>query len=139
MKALFSKSWKSSTQPRKQRKYAFNAPLHIRGKFLNVHLAKNLREAYGFRSIRVRKGDSVKIVRGEHKDKSGKVDKVSTQYTHVFVAGVGRTKADGTKKLSSIHPSNLIITELVTTDKRRFSEGAKEKKAPAKKQASKEN
>ena len=46
MKKKFSESWKSSKQVRKQRKYRYNAPLHIKQKFVNVHLAKELRKKY---------------------------------------------------------------------------------------------
>ena len=37
MKSIFSKSWVSSKQPRKQRKYRYNAPDHIKKKF-KVHM-----------------------------------------------------------------------------------------------------
>ena len=49
MKKDFSKSWKSSRQPRKQRKYVFNAPLHIRHKLVSANLSKELRKKYGKR------------------------------------------------------------------------------------------
>ena len=42
MKKIFSKHWKSSKQPRKQRKYRAKAPLHIKRKLLNVNLSKEL-------------------------------------------------------------------------------------------------
>ncbi|MCW1309534.1 MAG: 60S ribosomal protein L26, partial [Candidatus Nanoarchaeia archaeon] len=35
----WSKKWKSSKKPSKQRKYRYNAPLHIRRKFLSVNLS----------------------------------------------------------------------------------------------------
>ena len=50
MKRKFSKSWKSSKQPRKQRKYSANAPLHLKRKLLSVNLSKELRKKYGKRS-----------------------------------------------------------------------------------------
>ena len=55
----------SSIQPRKQRKFRYNAPLHIRGAFLHAPLAADLREKYGKRSFRVVTGDTVKVLRGE--------------------------------------------------------------------------
>ena len=55
MKKTHSTKWKASKQPRKQRKYRFNAPLHISGKFLSTHLSPELREVYKRRSIRVKK------------------------------------------------------------------------------------
>ena len=71
MKKKFSKKWKASGKARKQRKYVANAPLHIKKKFLSANLSKELRKKYG-RSLQIRKGDSVKVMRGKFKGKTGK-------------------------------------------------------------------
>ena len=81
MKSAFATTWKSSVQPRKQRKYQYNAPAHIKGKFLAAHLSKELKEKYGTRSIRVRVGDRVKVVRGTEKGKEGKVENADVEKT----------------------------------------------------------
>ena len=73
MKKEWSGNWASSAQPRKQRKYRLNAPLHVRKKFLSVNLVKGLRERYGKRSMVVRKGDKVVVARGGLKGKTGPV------------------------------------------------------------------
>lgn len=40
-------------QPRKQRKFLYNAPLHLRGgKIMSAPLSKELREKYGVRTRR---------------------------------------------------------------------------------------
>ena len=65
MKAEFNKMWKSSKQPRKQVKFRANAPNHIKKTFMGATLDKELRKKYGMRSIEVRKGDEVKIMRGK--------------------------------------------------------------------------
>ncbi len=119
MKQEFSTKWVSSVQPRKQRKYRFNAPLHIKGGFLNVHLAKDLRTKYGTRSLRVRTGDEVIVTRGQFSGRVGKVERVDTTRTRVFVVGVDQAKRDGSRRLYPLQPSNLSITKLVD-DKRRF-------------------
>lgn len=119
MKKKFSKSWKSSTQKRKQRKYIHNAPLNIKHKFLASHLSKELIKKYNKRSIPVRKGDKVKIVRGQFKKKEGKVEKVFTKKSRVYIDSIQITKIDGTKTHYPIHPSNLIITDLNLDDKKR--------------------
>jgi len=119
MKQKFSKSWKSSKQPRKQRKYRHNAPLNIKRKFLSVHLSKELREKYTTRNIPVRKDDKVKIVRGQFKGKTGKIVKVLTKKSKVHIENIQNLKNDGTKTYYPIPPSNLIIMELNLTDKRR--------------------
>ena len=119
MKTKFSRSWIKSKQPRKQRKYRYNAPLHIKQKFLHAHLSKELRKKYSKRSIALRKGDNVKVMRGQFKDKTGKVDEVSVKKTQVYVSGIEFVKRDGTKSRYPLQPSNIMITELNMDDKLR--------------------
>ncbi len=115
----FSTSWKESTQVRKQRKYRFNAPKHIKSKFLSAHLSKELRQKYGIRSIRARKGDSVKIVRGQFRGKTGKIDRVDLNKESLFITGIEEIKKDGSKRMLPIRASKAIITELSFDDKKR--------------------
>src|SRR3989338_3688807 len=119
MKKIFSSSWKRSRQPRKQRKYRANAPLHIKGKFLAAHLSKELRKTYNRRSIRLRSGDKVKVMVGQFKKKEGKVERINTKNQEAYIAGIEIVKRDGSKTLYPIHPSNLMITELNIEDKKR--------------------
>ena len=119
MKKEFIKTWKSSRQPRKQRKYRFNAPLHIKSKFMASHLSEELKKKYSKRSAIIRKGDKVKIARGQFRGKTGKIDRVDIKGTKVYIMGIEFIKKDGTKVASSIHPSNLIIIELNLDDKKR--------------------
>ena len=128
MKKLFSKHWNSSTQVRKQRKYRFNAPLHLKRKFLHVHLAPALRTKYGLRNIGVRKGDKVKVLRGQFKKKEGKVERVDTKREKVYVTGIEVIKKDGSKVMLKITPSNLMIMELELGDKKRKEKLEKTKK-----------
>ena len=119
MKKKFSKSWKASKKPRKQRKYRANAPLNIKRKFLSSHLSKELIKKYSTRNIPVRKEDKVKIVRGQFKGKTGKIVKVITKKSKVYIENIQHLKNDGTKTYYPIDPSNLIILELNLTDKKR--------------------
>ena len=119
MKKDFSKSWKKSKQPRKQRKYQANAPSHIKGKMLQSHLSKELRQKHGKRAIRVKKGDKVKVMIGSFRGKIGVVEKVDTKNSKVFINKVEFTKKDGAKTMYPIHTSNVMITELNLDDKRR--------------------
>lgn len=118
MKA-FSNKWISSVKPKKQRKYRYNAPLHTKGKFLSVNLAKDLRDKYGKRSVRVRVGDEVKVLRGQYKTIVGKVNKIDLKDTKVFIAGVEYSKRDGSKSMYPTNPSNLQIVKLDLADKLR--------------------
>ena len=97
---------------RTSRKKRIFAPLHTRGKFLHSHLSRELREKMKKRSIRARKGDKVKIVRGSFKGKEGKIVKVDLKKCKIFIEGVTRKKARGQEILVPIDPSNVIITEL---------------------------
>ena len=119
MKTEFSTTWKSSKKPSKQRKYRYNAPLHIKQKFVKAHLAKELKTRYKKRSLRVRKGDTIKIMRGQFKKKTGKVERVDVKNAKIYITGIAITKKDGSKRPCAVHPSNLLITELNLEDKKR--------------------
>ncbi|MBU2562645.1 MAG: 50S ribosomal protein L24 [Nanoarchaeota archaeon] len=119
MKQKFSTKWKASKQPRKQRKYLANAPLHLRKKFISVNLFKDLRKKYGKRNIPVRKGDLVKVMRGKFKGKQGKVTEVRLKLLKIFVEGIQIKKQDGSKVNVKLQPSNLQIIELNLEDKKR--------------------
>ncbi|MBT3984754.1 50S ribosomal protein L24 [archaeon] len=130
----WSKDWISSKTVAKQRKYSYNAPLHIRQKFMGVHLSLELRKKYGRRSITVRKGDTVKILRGQFSKKSGKVTDMELKRSKVYVEGAEHIKKDGSKTPYPINPSNLIITNLILDDKKRKEKlSVKENKKESKK------
>ena len=120
MKQKFSKHWKSSKQPRKQRKYLANAPLNMKRKFVSVSLSKELRKKYGKRNIPVRKGDVVKIMKGKFKKKQGKVTKVELKKSKIIVEGIQIKKTDGSKVDVPLRTPNLQIVELNLEDKKRF-------------------
>jgi large subunit ribosomal protein L24 len=122
MKKKFSGAWKASKQPRKQRKYAAQAPLHIKRKFLSANLSKELRKKYKRRSIPLRKGDSVKIMNGKFKNKQGKIIQVFTKISKVAVENIQVKKQDGSKANVKLFPSNLKIIELNAEDKKRMKE-----------------
>jgi large subunit ribosomal protein L24 len=120
MKRKFSNSWTGSRQPRKQRKYLANAPLHIRHKLVSANLSKELRKKYGKRNFPLRKNDEVRIMRGEFKGKAGKVEKIDLKNVRIAIAGIFRSKKDGTKISVYFHPSNVQIKELSMEDKKRI-------------------
>lgn len=108
-----------SAQPRKQRKILYTAPSHLRSKFLHAHLSKELRERYHRRSIRVRKGDNVIVVRGDSKGHEGKVVRVDTERGFVYIEGLTMKDSRGRTVLKPIHASKIIITKLDLSDERR--------------------
>lgn len=109
-----------SKQPRKQRKAIYNATLHKRQNLISAHLSEALRKKHGKRSLNVRKGDTVEVTRGDYAGHKGKVERVSLRKLRVNVAGASVKKTDGTDRYYPIHPSNIIITKLDTTDERRM-------------------
>ena len=119
MKKEFSTSWKASKKPAKQRKYRYAAPLHVKKNFMHSHLAKDLRAKYKKRAAPLRKGDKVKIMIGSFKKQEGKVERIDLKKTRVYIAGMEKTKKDGSKKLVPFNPSNLMIVELILDDKKR--------------------
>ena len=135
MKAEFNKSWKSSKQPRKQRKFLANAPNHIKRTLLGATLDKALRAKYGRRSIEVRKGDEVKVMRGKFAKKQGKVGIVDVKNTRIQIDGLQRAgKAGGEKLVTWFHPSNVKIIILNVEDKKRIKETALPKDTPSAKE-----
>jgi len=138
MKRNFSTAWKGSSQPRKQRKYAAKAPLHIKRKMLSVNISKDLRKKYKIRNIVVRKGDTVKIMKGKFKKKTGKIIDVFTKISKVTIEGVQVKKQDGSKVNVKMQPSNLQITELNLNDKKRIKNMKEEKTEKSKKEETKE-
>jgi len=136
MKRNFSTAWKSSRQPRKQRKYAAKAPLHIKHKLLSANLSKELRKKYSRRNIPLRKGDKVRIMKGKFRKKEGKIIEVNVKKSKVIIEGIQIKKQDGSKVNVKLHPSNLQIIELNTDDKKRMTvkENKKEQSKSTKKE-----
>lgn len=120
MKQKFSTSWKASKQPRKQRKYIANAPLHIKRKFISVNLSKELRQKYGKRNIGLRKNDKVKIMKGKFKKKTGKILEVRLKTGKIYIEGIQVKKQDGSKVNVPLKAPNLQIIELNLDDKKRI-------------------
>jgi large subunit ribosomal protein L24 len=102
--------------PGKQRKMLFNAPQHLRGKIMAAHLSEDLRETYGIRSLPIRSGDTVRILRGDYKDYEGRVIRVDRKKYRIHVEGVAREKADGTTVPVPIHHSKVEIVRLSLED-----------------------
>ena len=112
MKSKFSKTWVSSNQPRKQRKFRMNAPIHIKRKMLGATLSKELRKKYKRRAIEVRKGDEVKVMRGKFSKKTGKVGIIDLKNSRVQVDGINREKRGGEKIATWFSPSKVMIVSL---------------------------
>lgn len=117
-------------QPRKQRKRAIKL---VFKKGLGAHLSKELIKKYKIRTAGIRKGDDVKILRGEFKGKTGKVESVNLSRKLVFVEGIQAQKVSGTKTKVGIHASNMIITSIDMKDKFRKAKIERNLKSETKK------
>ena len=101
-----------SSQRRKSRKAHFGAPSSIRRKIMSSHLCKDLKAKYNVRSIPVRKGDTVKIMRGTYKGRSGKVQAVYRRRWCLYIEKLVKEKVNGQQAQLPIHSSNVEITAL---------------------------
>lgn len=108
---------KSVKNPRKQRKKLFNAPAHIRHKLMAAPLSNELAAQRGAKTLPVRKGDTVRILRGDHKGFEGKVSRVDLKAYRIYLEGLTREKVDGTNIFLPIHPSKVQIRNLNLDDK----------------------
>ena len=102
----------------KQRKALYNAPHHVRNKTVGSHLSEELIAKLGRKTVRVVKGDTVKVVRGDEKilGVEGKVTSVDTEKGRLIIEGVTIAKADGTQIERPVHASNVIVTKLDLKD-----------------------
>lgn len=124
---------KPTTKPTKQRKLLYQAPDHIRYKHFAAALSQKLKASHGINALPVRSGDTVKIMRGDHKGFEGKITRVDRQAYRVFVEGLTSEKVDGTAVFVPIHPSKVMITNLNLDDKWRKAI-LERKKPPQKKE-----
>lgn len=107
-----------SSKARVQRKEQAHAPAHKKSKMLSSRLSNELREKYGVRSIRVCKGDTVVVLRGNEDicGFEGKVLDVFTNTGRVSIEGVTIEQADGTATARPIHASNLVVVKINDED-----------------------
>jgi len=121
--------------PGKQRKRLYNAPAHLRHKMMAAPLSPELIKSKGAKALPIRKGDTVRIMRGDHVGFEGKVSRVDLKRYRIFLEGLTREKVDGTNIFVSVHPSKVMIRNLKLDDKWRkgIVERKKEVELPKKK------
>lgn len=111
-----------------ERKRFYNSKNHQKTKRMNVHLSKGLRASIKKkkRSLLVRKGDRVRVMRGPGKGSEGKVLRASHAKMKVYVEGMVLRTAKGREVLQALQPSNLMLVSLEQTKERKelFSDAA---------------
>ncbi|KAJ1858610.1 60S ribosomal protein L26A [Coemansia sp. RSA 1822] len=120
-----------SSSRRKSRKAHFTAPSHLRRKLMSASLSKDLRKKHEVRSIPVRTGDEVVVVRGQYKGREGKVSAVYRKKWVIHIERLVREKVNGATVPIPVHPSNVSVTALKMTKDR---EGILDRKASARKE-----
>lgn len=120
----------SPKSPRKQRRQVMENPLHAKRNLFKCRLDEFLQEDYGLRSLVVKKGDLVKVLRGQFRDTEGKVVRVDYRNVRVHLDSATITKADGKEVNAPIHPSNLMLVKLELNDERKKLIESKMMKTP---------
>ncbi|BBG24391.1 50S ribosomal protein L24 [Sulfuracidifex tepidarius] len=108
-----------SSKPSKQRNLLRHAPKHLRKNFLVAPVADDIKSQQGISRINVKKGDTVKVVRGEHIGTEGKVAVIDTKTGRIGIEGLSRKKVDGTPVYVMVHSSKVVITKLDLGDNKR--------------------
>ncbi|MEW6723244.1 MAG: 50S ribosomal protein L24, partial [Candidatus Micrarchaeota archaeon] len=115
-----------------ERKKYHAEKIHKRKNRLHVHLSKELRGKLKAkkRSVGIRKGDTVRVMRGPGKGKDAKVSDVNVLRRKVMLEGIVVKNARGREMPLPLEPSNLLLLSLEPTEERRqiFSEEAFRKK-----------
>ena len=108
---------KSVTKPSKQRKRLYQAPAHVRYKLFSAVVSNQLKSKHKVKSLPVRSGDTVRILRGDHKGTEGKITRMDRKKVKIYIEGLTTEKVDGTTIFPPIHPSKVMITRLNLDDK----------------------
>lgn len=90
---------------------------HLAYKASSVHLSRGLRAKHGFRSLPVRTGDRIMIVKGDYKGVEGDVNRVDRVKGRVYVSGVYRENARGEQRLVPIPLNSVILIKIDEKDK----------------------
>ena len=108
---------KTTSQPDKQRKMMWNASGSRVSRLLSAPLSSGLQSRHEVKSLPVRKGDTVRIVRGDFTGIEGKVTEVDRTRHRLYVEGVTRDKVSGTSTKMTVHASKVQITNLSLDDR----------------------
>jgi len=109
----------SPKSPGKQRRLIYKSPLHTHKKMLKCRLDEFLREEYAMRTLVPKRGDLVRIMRGQFRETEGKIIRIDYSKIRILVDSATTTKADGKEVQIPMHPSNLMIVKLELDDDRK--------------------
>ena len=107
-------------KPSKQRKRLYKLSLHQIRKRLVAPLDKAVAKSIGKKRLVVRTGDTIKVLTGKHKGKTGKVEKVDYTRMKVYIKEIKFKNVKGQERLVPFVASNLLLTNVLTEDRRRL-------------------
>ena len=119
----------ASSHPGKQRLAIYQADVRQRRNLLGAHLSRALRKRTGRRNLPLVNGDTVRVLRGSHKGKEGKIQEMDRKRQKIFVQGLLHKKNDGKEAFVPFAASNLEIIDLETKDVRRYPKKGASKEA----------
>jgi len=107
---------KGIRKPSTARRRRYNAPNHIKRKFISAPLSPSLRAEYGTRSMPVVVDDTVSITKGDRKLAEGKVLRVNNADCKIYIEGITRARQDGSTVQIPVRAENVMITRLNLDD-----------------------
>ena len=115
----------TSKQPRKQHKARATAPMHVKSKEMKAPLDRVKYGGTGVKRITIRKGDTVRVVRGSRTGHEGKISVVDPKKRRVAIEKALISKADNKETALWFDPSNLVVIKIDLSDvvrKERFKD-----------------
>ena len=106
----------SSRQPRRQRKAAFEAHSFQRRRRMTVPLSRELRKRYGRRNVPLRKGDTVRILRGSYVGREERVARIDRRSYSVTLDNITLKTREQKLKPLPIKTTHLLAIRLNLSD-----------------------
>jgi large subunit ribosomal protein L24 len=118
-----------SKKPNKSRKEMYDMPMHKAAKQVAAHLDEKLQKELGRRSITLRKGDTVKVLRGSFNGKEGKITSVDRGARKIFIEKLIIKKSNGKEIPVKVDASNVLVIDIDRTDRKRTAKKEKSKES----------
>jgi large subunit ribosomal protein L24 len=105
-----------SRLPRKQRLAQFTAHTTKRRRLMSVPLSRDLRARYGRRQMPIRKGDTVRVLRGSYIGREERVARVDRRSYSVTLDNITVKTGEAKLKPLPIRTNHLLLTRLNLAD-----------------------
>ena len=117
----------ATSKPGKSRKFFAEMALHRAAKSVAGHLNEKLKKELGRRALPLRKGDTVKIMRGAFRGKEGKISKIERSSGMVYIEKIARKKSNGAEVEIAFDASTLLLIDIDRTDRKRLKRKSEKK------------